>query len=69
MNMNLKQAQGSPILTFLLGGGGLVLLVLGMRTAASILNPLFLALIFAFTFRPVLSWLQKRDWLIGWLYC
>jgi predicted PurR-regulated permease PerM len=58
--MNIKQTQGNPILSFLLGAGGLVLLVLGMRTASSILNPFFLALIFAFTFGPLLGWLQKK---------
>lgn len=66
MNVNLKQTQGSPILSFLLGAGGLVLLVLGLRTAASILNPIFLALIFAFAFRPLLTWLQRKG-LATWL--
>jgi membrane protein DedA with SNARE-associated domain len=49
MAMNTKQLQHTPILSFLLGAGGLVLLVLGMRTAASILNPFLLALVLAFT--------------------
>jgi len=47
MDMNLKKTQGSPILSFLMDAGGLVLLGLRMRTASGILNPLFLALIFA----------------------
>jgi len=66
MNANLKPTQGSPILSFLLGAGGLVLLVLGMRTASGILNPIFLAFIFAFAFQPILSWLQKKG-LASWL--
>ena len=66
MDINLKPTQGSPILSFLMGAGGLVLLVLGMRTASGILNPLFLALIFAFTFRPLLGWFQKKG-LATWL--
>jgi predicted PurR-regulated permease PerM len=64
--MNLKQTQGSPILSFLLGAGGLVLLVLGMRTAAIIINPFLLALVFTFAFQPVLAWLQKKG-LATWL--
>jgi predicted PurR-regulated permease PerM len=66
MNMKLKQTQGSPILSFLLGAGGLVLLVLGMRTASGILNPIFLAFIFAFAFQPLLAWLQRKG-LATWL--
>ena len=60
MNMNLKKTQGSPILSFLLGAGGLVLLVAGLRNASNILNPFLLALVFVFTFSPALGWLQKK---------
>jgi len=60
MNMNLRQTQGSPILSFLLGAGGLILLVFGMRNASSILNPFILALILAFTFSPIIGWLQRK---------
>lgn len=60
MNMNIKQAQGSPILSFLLGAGGLVLLVFGLRNGANLLNPFILALVFAFTLSPALGWLQRK---------
>ena len=50
----------SPNLRLLLGAGGLVLLVAGMRAAASIINPFLLALIFAFVFGPVLGSLQRK---------
>ena len=64
--MDIKNTQHTPILSFLVGGGGLVLLILGMRTASSILNPILLALIFAFAFQPMLAWLQKKG-LATWL--
>jgi predicted PurR-regulated permease PerM len=67
MNLNIKQAQGSPILSFLLGTRGLVLLVFGLRNGANLLNPFILALVFAFTLSPALGWLQiegMRNWLI-----
>lgn len=60
------QEQTSPILRFLLGAGGLVLLIAGMRAAADIINPFLLALIFAFTFGPLLGWLQRKG-LPAWL--
>jgi AI-2 transport protein TqsA len=58
--MNTRNMELSPILRLLLGGGGLVLLVAGMRAAADIINPFILALIFAFTFGPLLGWLQRK---------
>ena len=58
--------QASPVLRFLLGAGGLVLLVAGMRAASDIINPFLLALIFAFTFGPSIGWLQKKG-LPAWL--
>ncbi len=58
--MITTREQTSPILRFLLGAGGLVLLVAGMRAAADIINPFLLALVFAFTFGPMLGWLQKK---------
>lgn len=64
--MITTQEKTSPILRFLLGAGGLVLLVAGMRAAADIINPFLLALIFAFTFGPLLGWLQKKG-LPAWL--
>lgn len=58
--MNTKNAELSPVLRLLLGAGGLVLLVAGLRAAASIINPFLLALIFAFVFGPVLGKLRAR---------
>jgi predicted PurR-regulated permease PerM len=58
--------QASPIFRFLLGAGGLVLLVAGLRAASDIINPFLLALIFAFTFGPMLGWLRKKG-LPAWL--
>jgi AI-2 transport protein TqsA len=64
--MNSKSAGLSPVLRLLLGGGGLALLVAGMRATADIINPFLLALIFAFTFGPMIGWLQKKG-LPSWL--
>ena len=55
--MTALREESSPVLRFLLSAGGLVLLVAGMRAAADIVNPFLLALIFAFTFGPMLGWL------------
>lgn len=64
--MNNRTMELSPNLRLLLGGGGLVLIVAGMRAAASILNPLLLALVIALTLAPLLGWL-KRKGLPSWL--
>jgi predicted PurR-regulated permease PerM len=64
--MMTSQEQSSPILRFLLGAGGLALLLLFMREAADIINPFLLALVFAFVFGPALGWFQKRG-LPSWL--
>ncbi len=58
--MNTRNFEVSPILRLLLGGGGLVLLVAGMRAAADIINPFLLAMIFAFVFGPMLGWLRSK---------
>ncbi|MFN2190572.1 MAG: AI-2E family transporter [Candidatus Promineifilaceae bacterium] len=58
--MNSKNAELSPILRLLLGGGGLVLLIAGMRASADVLNPFLLALIFAFVFGPTLGWMKQK---------
>lgn len=64
--MNSKSAGLSPVLRLLIGGGGLVLLVAGMRATADIINPFLLALIFAFTFGPMIGLLEKKG-LPSWL--
>jgi AI-2 transport protein TqsA len=58
--MDTRSEQLSPILRMLLGAGGLVLLIAGMRAAAGVINPFLLALIFAFVFGPVLTWLRGK---------
>lgn len=58
--MTTLKEESSPILRFLIGTGGLVLLIAGMRAASSIINPFLLALIFAFTFGPLLGWLEQK---------
>ena len=58
--MNSKNAELSPILRLLLGGGGLVLLIAGMRASADVLNPFLLALLFAFVFGPTLGWMKQK---------
>ena len=64
--MITTREQAAPIMGFLLGAGGLVLLLAGVRAASEIINPFLLALIFAFTFGPLLGWLQKKG-LPAWL--
>ena len=58
--MMASREQASPILRFLLGAGGLALLLLFMREAADIINPFLLALLFAFVFSPALGWFQRK---------
>ena len=64
--MMTSREQASPILRFLLGAGGLALLLFFMREAADIINPFLLALVFAFVFGPVIGWLQTKG-LPAWL--
>jgi AI-2 transport protein TqsA len=64
--VNIRNVEQSPILRMLIGAGGLVLLIAGMRAAADIINPFLLALIFAFTFGPLLGKLQSKG-VPGWL--
>jgi predicted PurR-regulated permease PerM len=66
MIMNTRNAELSPILRLLVGGGGLVLLIAGMRATTDILNPFLLALIFAFVFGPALGWMRQKG-VPGWL--
>lgn len=65
-SVNSTLEQTSPVFRFLLGAGGLALLLTFMREAADIINPFLLALIFAFTFGPILGWLQKKG-IPAWL--
>ncbi len=64
--MNARSVELSPILRLLLGGGGLVLIIAGLRAAAPIVNPLLLALVIALTVAPLLGWLKRRG-LPTWL--
>ncbi|HXQ56902.1 MAG TPA: AI-2E family transporter [Actinomycetes bacterium] len=49
----------------LLGGAGAVAVTAGLRSAAGIVGPAFLALTIAITIHPLLAWLQRR--VPGWL--
>jgi hypothetical protein len=50
----------------LLGGAGAVVVAAGLRGAAGIVGPAFLALTIAITIHPLLAWLQRRH-VPGWL--
>jgi AI-2 transport protein TqsA len=50
----------------LLGGAGAVVVAAGLRSAAGIVGPAFLALTIAITIHPLLAWLQRRR-VPGWL--
>ena len=50
----------------LLGGAGAVVVTAGLRSAAGIVGPAFLALTIAITIHPLLAWLQRRR-VPGWL--
>jgi AI-2 transport protein TqsA len=50
----------------LLGGAGAVVVTAGLRSAAGIVGPAFLALTIAITIHPLLAWLRRRR-VPGWL--
>ena len=50
----------------LLGGAGAVVVAAGLRGAAGIVGPAFLALTIAITIHPLLAWLRRRR-VPGWL--
>jgi AI-2 transport protein TqsA len=51
----------------LLGMAGAVVVAAGLRGAAGIVGPAFLALTIVITIHPLLAWLQQRHHLPGWL--
>jgi AI-2 transport protein TqsA len=53
-------------LLVLLGGAGAVVMTAGLRSAAGIVGPAFLALTIAITIHPLLAWLRRRR-VPGWL--
>ncbi|MDH7499926.1 MAG: AI-2E family transporter [candidate division NC10 bacterium] len=55
----------APPLRFLLAAACIVILIAGMKAAASILNPLLLALLLAQTIRPLPDWLIRKGWPSG----
>jgi predicted PurR-regulated permease PerM len=59
MNM-MQDTNRSSILTFLLGGGGLVLIIYGLKNASSIVSPILLAAIIAVTVAPLVGWLMTK---------
>jgi predicted PurR-regulated permease PerM len=50
----------------LLGGAGAVVVTAGLRSAAGIVGPAFLALTIVITIHPLLAWLRRRR-VPGWL--
>ncbi|HJW60283.1 MAG TPA: hypothetical protein VJ931_11695, partial [Actinomycetota bacterium] len=50
----------------LLGGAGAVVVAAGLRSAAGIVGPAFLALTIVITIHPLLAWLRRRR-VPGWL--
>ena len=59
MNM-IQDANRSSILTVLLGGGGLVLIIFGLKNASSIVSPIVLAATIAVTVAPLVGWLMGK---------
>jgi predicted PurR-regulated permease PerM len=52
--------QPSPILRTLFVGASLVIVIAGMKAAASILVVVLLALLLAILFTPIAGWLEKK---------
>ena len=52
-------------LVMVLAGGAAVLLLAGVRAAAWLVGPLFLALIVVIAVYPVQAWLRRRGWPVG----
>lgn len=61
----IENAQGSSGVRVLLAGAAFVIIVAGMKAAASILNPMLLALVIAVTCIPMFHWMQRKG-LPGW---
>ena len=55
-------ASPSSIIRLIIIGLGLVIILAGIRAAAPILNPIFLALFFAILLSPIFGWLQRKSW-------
>ena len=55
-----KLTKPSSILTLFLGGGGLFLIIFGLKNAASIVSPILLAGIIAVTVAPIIGWLMGK---------
>ena len=49
-------------LMILIGGGMVVLIIAGLRSAASMIAPIFLALVFAITVQPIGNICKRRGW-------
>jgi AI-2 transport protein TqsA len=52
--------QFSPLLRFLIAGACLVIIISGLKAAASLLNLVFLALLLAQSISPLLNWLMNK---------
>ncbi|ACK73210.1 protein of unknown function UPF0118 [Gloeothece citriformis PCC 7424] len=61
-----QKSQLSPLFLLLLAGASFVIIVAGIKSAASILNSFFLASLIAIATVPLLQWLTRKR-LPGWL--
>ncbi|OGD21998.1 MAG: hypothetical protein A2W03_07025 [Candidatus Aminicenantes bacterium RBG_16_63_16] len=55
-----KDTHLSPILGYLVGGASLVLIVAGLKLAASIVNLVLISFLLAFSISPIQNWLIRR---------
>ena len=55
-----KNSYLSPLLGYLIGGACVVLIVAGLKLAASIVNLVLLSLLLAFSISPIQSWLIRK---------
>lgn len=56
----------SSIVKVLVGGAGLFIIIIGLKYTASIISPIFLAILIAISAAPLISWLNRKG-LPGWL--
>jgi len=58
--------RSSRLAIYLVGGASFFLILFGIRASASVLNPIFLALVITITVLPIPGWLSRKG-LPGWL--
>ena len=55
-----KDTRFSPIFASLAGGASVVIIVAGLKLAASIVNMVLISFLLAFTISPIQNWLIRR---------